>query len=383
MEHPITEEVVGVDLVALQLFVAAGGKLSSLPELKAVRQHGHAIEVRLCAEDPFNDFLPCTGTVQLFKTASESLRSSLPDVRYELGIESGSKISVHFDSMICKVIVWSHDRPSALLKMLSALKNTICLGVTTNQLFLQRVVAHPAFQKVDYTTGFIERNRESLLQPADSALLQGPLALTAAIFYRATRQELSPASAFGTIPRSYRNQSKDKASIPTDHVSCELGSLGYAETLNLAVANHGHGVYKTRLVQDEVPVTAAETKTYFNKAGGPLVKRYYTAFGSRSTEVRSFHVRVQNLSSCRGKDSFQGEVRLAIDGRSMTYFVATGPAGLKTTVYVQCPDAGLSAPYKIANRLTWAGRLDERIRGTLENGVSLYSRNSPKPTFPC
>lgn len=200
VEHPITEEVVGIDLVALQLFVAAGGKLSSLPELKVIRQHGHAIEVRLCAEDPFNNFVPCNGTIRCFKTACDAPEASILDVRYELGVESGSDISVYFDSMISKVIVWSQDRPSALRKMSLFLKNTICLGITTNQLFLQRVLAHPAFQKVDYTTAFIDRNKESLLQPVDREFLLGPLALTAAIFCRTSQRQLSRASAFKTIP---------------------------------------------------------------------------------------------------------------------------------------------------------------------------------------
>ncbi|KAH7368447.1 carbamoyl-phosphate synthase L chain, ATP binding domain-containing protein, partial [Plectosphaerella cucumerina] len=138
VEHPITEEVVGVDIVALQIFVAAGGKLASLPELKTIRQQGHAVEVRLCAENPFNDFLPCTGTMSVFELPKES-ETGWKHLRFETGIQSGSKISVHFDSMICKIIAWAPTRGEAVSKIIFALKQTTCLGVITNQIFLQRI----------------------------------------------------------------------------------------------------------------------------------------------------------------------------------------------------------------------------------------------------
>ena len=103
MEHPITEEVTSVDLVSLQIYVAAGGKLSDLPYLRDIEQQGHSIEVRLVAEQPFRDFRPSSGPIEFFKTCHEVTGSAIPHVRYESGIESGSAISIYHDSLILKI----------------------------------------------------------------------------------------------------------------------------------------------------------------------------------------------------------------------------------------------------------------------------------------
>ncbi|CAG8384464.1 unnamed protein product [Penicillium salamii] len=163
VEHPITEEVTGVDLVALQLFVAAGGSLKSLPPLQNVTQHGHAIECRLCAENPEKDFFPEHGKVHLWLPAGGSLTPSR-DIRYETAIQTGSSVSIYFDSMIAKLVVWAPTRALAIEKMAKVLAQTACVGVKTNQLFMQSCLLNPAFRDPAYTTAFIPSHLKELLQ---------------------------------------------------------------------------------------------------------------------------------------------------------------------------------------------------------------------------
>ena len=148
VEHPITEAVTGVDLVKAQLRVAAG---EPLPFSQAqISQRGHAIECRIYAEDPANQFLPSIGRIL---TAVEPVG---PGVRVDTGIGAGSQVMLHYDPMLAKLIVWDEDRAAALGKMAWALEHFIVQGVVTNIPFLLAVVRHPAFQAGEATTHFVE-----------------------------------------------------------------------------------------------------------------------------------------------------------------------------------------------------------------------------------
>ncbi|KAF9250412.1 hypothetical protein DTO027I6_4053 [Penicillium roqueforti] len=164
VEHPITEEVTGVDLVSLQLFVAAGGSLRSLPTLGNVTQNGHAIECRLCAENPEREFFPEHGKIHLWLPASGPLAPGR-DIRYETAIQTGSSVSIYFDSMIAKLVVWAPTRALAIEKMAQVLGQTACVGVKTNQLFMRSCLLNPAFRDPSYTTAFIPSHLNELLQP--------------------------------------------------------------------------------------------------------------------------------------------------------------------------------------------------------------------------
>ncbi len=149
VEHPITEMITGLDLVKLQIDVALGKELPF--KQQDISRRGHAIECRVYAEDPANDFLPAIGKVLAVKFPSGS------NVRVDAGIEAGDDVSIHYDPMIAKVIVLGQDRSDAIRKMDWALKNTIILGVTTNVSFLRAVLAHSIFERGTETTDFIEK----------------------------------------------------------------------------------------------------------------------------------------------------------------------------------------------------------------------------------
>lgn len=223
VEHPITEEVTGIDIVSLQLFVAAGGNLRNLPLLRSIPQNGCAIECRLCAEDPQNDFFPEHGTVRQWRPANIDV-PALKDARFETAIETGSHISIHFDSMIAKIVVWAPTRSMAIQKMVKTLSHTVCAGLKTNQLFLQSCLLHKGFQDPSYTTSFIPHNLAALLQPKFSPIsitTKEGLATVPALFLRIVGQYINstPASRpFRQVRRGFRNQRYDPVGLQTDIV---------------------------------------------------------------------------------------------------------------------------------------------------------------------
>ncbi|MBL0122667.1 MAG: acetyl/propionyl/methylcrotonyl-CoA carboxylase subunit alpha [Betaproteobacteria bacterium] len=158
VEHPITEMITGEDLVEWQLRVAAGEPLPLTQN--EILSGGHAIEVRICAEDPANDFLPETGRMHLFAIPQDDEDG---DVRLDTGVVTGDTISVYYDPMIAKLITWGADRAEAIRRMQAALGETDVLGVKTNLEFLEQLVQHPAFIDGDTDTGFIPRHREALM----------------------------------------------------------------------------------------------------------------------------------------------------------------------------------------------------------------------------
>jgi acetyl-CoA carboxylase biotin carboxylase subunit len=165
VEHPVTEMVTGLDLVELQLRVAAGEPLPWTQDDLA--QHGHAIECRVYAEDPANNFLPSTGPVLL---ADEPVGA-----RVDAGVRTGDEVTIHYDPMISKVIVHADTRDDAIRRMQWALGHYTLLGLTTNLAFLRALLDHPAFQRGEATTHFIDQHMGNLeappSPPPDDALI--------------------------------------------------------------------------------------------------------------------------------------------------------------------------------------------------------------------
>ncbi|MBC8022119.1 MAG: 3-methylcrotonyl-CoA carboxylase, partial [Burkholderiales bacterium] len=185
VEHPVTEMVTGEDLVEWQLRVAAGERLA-LRQAEITRG-GHAIEVRLCAENPANNFLPETGRIAVLRAPRachprEGGDPAEENIRLDTGVREGDEVSVYYDPMIAKLVAWGADRPEAARRMQEALAETEILGVTTNLGFLERVVKHPAFLAGDTDTGFIERHRADLLPEPGAAPAEALVAAAARAF---------------------------------------------------------------------------------------------------------------------------------------------------------------------------------------------------------
>jgi len=194
VEHPVTEEVTGVDLVREQLRVAAGEPLGYGQD--AITFAGHAIEVRLYAEDPTAGFLPATGTLAAFAPAAE------PSVRWETGVETGSVVGVDFDPMLAKVVAHAPTRSEAAGRLALALERLHLGGVATNRDLLAGILRHPDYLAGDTTTDFLD----SAAPPATLHLAEAELeraAGLAALWLQADNR--SRATVLATVPSGWRN----------------------------------------------------------------------------------------------------------------------------------------------------------------------------------
>ena len=159
VEHPVTEAITGLDLVEWQLRVASGEPLPM--EQDDLMIDGHAIEARICAENPDNNFLPATGQLMVYRKPDAASFEFAP-VRVDDGVREGDAISPFYDSMIAKLIVWGETRQEALAKLDAALAATRIVGVQTNVQFLRRVLATPSFKGAQLDTALIQRESDRL-----------------------------------------------------------------------------------------------------------------------------------------------------------------------------------------------------------------------------
>jgi propionyl-CoA carboxylase alpha chain len=203
VQHAVTECVSGYDLVRLQLLVAEGGSLP-MPGPPPIR--GHAIEVRLCAEDPAYAWLPATGTLHRFAVpdVAGSFRPlPQPGLRLDAGVADGSVVGQHHDPMLAKLVAWAPTRQEAARMLGSALARTQLHGTVSNRDLLVRVLRHPSFRAGDVDTGFLDRHPEvfaPLLSSVDAVRIS---CLAAALAGAAARRAAAPVLA--SLPSGWRN----------------------------------------------------------------------------------------------------------------------------------------------------------------------------------
>ena len=196
VEHPITELVTGVDLAQWQIRVAAGKPLTLAQS--DITQRGHAIECRLYAEDPAQNFLPSTGEIAYchFPTA--------PSIRIDSGITSGSVITPYYDPMLAKVITYGHNREEAIARMATALNDTALIGVTTNIPYLQAILTNQHFRAGETTTSYLDQHFEGWQNSADiTPELLAAMAAFEAFSTAPTRQQNRQQPA--TVPDPWSN----------------------------------------------------------------------------------------------------------------------------------------------------------------------------------
>jgi acetyl/propionyl-CoA carboxylase alpha subunit len=182
VEHPVTELVTGVDLVHLQVHVAAGGRLERLLAGVDLRPRGWAIEARICAESPEQGYLPAAGLLRLAREPEG------PGIRVDSGVYTGWNVPPFYDSMLAKLIVWAPDRESACARLSQALRDTAYLGIPTNVDFLRRIVDDTAFRSGRMRTDMLDLRPELAAGPKEAP---EDLALAAAVLCQA----VAPAGA--------------------------------------------------------------------------------------------------------------------------------------------------------------------------------------------
>lgn len=225
VEHPVTEMILGgLDLVELQLRIARGERLPFSQADVARRLVGHAVEARVCAENPSRNFLPATGVLKHlvqppasranvptadFAAAAGVERGpgvsghgvgALPYVRVDTGVRTGDAVSVYYDSMISKLIAWGPDRPTALAALRTALAQYQIVGLPNNVAFLERVVAHPLFAAGGVDTSFLSQHLAECLLPSPLPPAPAPVVVIAALATALARS--SPPSSVAKGPSS-------------------------------------------------------------------------------------------------------------------------------------------------------------------------------------
>ena len=192
VEHPVTEQVTGLDLVRHQLRIAAGEPLGITQE--QISQRGHAIEVRIYAEDPQQQFLPSTGIITRF------VKPSAPGIRIDSGIENGDEITQYYDPMIAKLIVYGEDRPAAMARLQKALEQCAIFGVTTNIPLLHTISTHPAFNAGDTSTNFLQEYKLTTTSLPQDTTLPDVVLMAAALSH--LKREIGTQSLPINVPHS-------------------------------------------------------------------------------------------------------------------------------------------------------------------------------------
>jgi acetyl/propionyl-CoA carboxylase alpha subunit len=186
VEHPVTEQVTGLDIVRAQILVAAGQPLPwSSPW---ITQRGHAIEARVYAEDPAKGFLPQVGRLLLYR------EPTLPGVRIDSGVEEGAEVPVHYDPLIAKVIATAATRDEATTRLVCALRAFPILGLQTNIPFLLRILEHPRFRSGEIDTSFLDSEGASLGAPVSTQMPAAVRAVLENLAMAPSAQPLAPAA---------------------------------------------------------------------------------------------------------------------------------------------------------------------------------------------
>lgn len=205
VEHPVTEAITGFDLVHEQLRIAEGESLGYTQN--DLRMTGHAIEARLYAEDPAQDFLPTSGTITKWKPSSIA--------RFDSGVETGTTVNIEFDPMIAKVISHGRDRNDAIRKLIRALEQTHVQGIKNNRDFLVQILKKPEFVRGDTTTDFIERVAPQRERPCAIEELHGVLIAVALYSQRNISDQNEP------------DQPRLKSQLPAQHHAFEYNGKDY------------------------------------------------------------------------------------------------------------------------------------------------------------
>ncbi|MGA7097489.1 MAG: biotin carboxylase N-terminal domain-containing protein [Acidimicrobiia bacterium] len=335
VEHPVTEMVTGLDLVRLQIEVANGQQLDLTPSL-----NGHAIEARIYAEDPLNGFLPTTGVFARFEFPD------LEGLRVDSGTEAGSKVTVHYDPMLAKVIAHAETRDEAAVLLAHALRGARIHGPATNRALLTRILEHADFRGGPVDTGFIESHDiEDLAAPLAGPHREWIGAVCAALSDQALAR--SHATVLGSIPSGWRNSSaghQERAYRGShgDHLvrytASDVYQVDGAVDLNVLVCQPGKVEIETGNEVFEFIVARHGDVRYLDSAHGPVQLVALPRFPiSESKEPPgSLHApmpgKVARIEAKVGQAVTQGQTLVVLEAMKMEHTLRSPHAGTVTRV---------------------------------------------------
>ncbi len=347
VEHPVTELITGQDLVAWQLMVAEGRPLPLAQD--EIELNGHAIEVRLYAEDPASGFTPQTGTLHEFTPAEGE------GLRFDSGVRSGDVVSPHYDPMLAKVIAWGQNRDEARRRLIRALEDTTVFGVITNRHFLSRIIADDTFGAGEATTAFLQQAFKN-----DPSLAPQPL----------TIRELALSACALSLGQSAQ---KGWSNAPATVMPMKLEARD--ETVELLVRHSGHKLlvahgeehYELHLQSQEPGLlciidNGVRQRCQYHRSGDSL---YLQAFG-RSWCVRD--ITHQPAQGALGAGS--GKIQATMDGAIIDVLVAEGDQVEQGQTLVILEAMKMEHPVK-ADRTGTVGQLLARKGDQVKRGQLL------------
>ena len=348
VEHPVTEMITGIDLVALQIDVAQGRRLPYSQD--DITFNGHAIEARLYAEDPARGFLPCTGKVEHWRPPVAEA------VRVDSGIAAGLEITPYYDPMLAKVIAWGPDRESARRRLRESLKKTVLYGVTTNRRFLVDVLGKHSFAAGEATTAFIDKEFSAddlaqaipgFEQAAAAAVVhyqvQCDVALARAVSIAAPLREWSSTGSLVSRYRYASGEATIDLTVYTDGggtycVRCQNHQIEVrviaceAQLIRLELAGHVTEVYAVPIDERRIHLSMdGESWVFENLLGRGAPD---SAQGTDGRVLAPMHGRVTEISVDKGQRVEQGSRLAILEAMKMEHEI-TAPTG-GTVQHVAC-----------------------------------------------
>ncbi len=350
VEHPITEETTGLDLVEWQLRVANGEKLPLAQ--KQIEQHGHAIEVRLYAENADKEFLPVTGRIEAFETPDADF------VRVDTGVRGGDEISIFYDPMIAKISVRGKDRAEAVRRLRTALAQTAVFDLVTNLPLLRGIARHPQFAEGAFDTGFIERELGKLLArpPLAAPVLAAAMADKLSRFADANVQTPWQADGWrlGAEP-GWRLVARDASG--TEH---EVRVAGTAREFTLKWDDSDHAVTAVQKSESNWAMTldgksygacvlhhgtdyqlALNGEAFVFTLASPFAPRGTAVADTATHPVSPMPGRVVAVHVKAGDKVEPGQALMVMEGMKMEYTVKAGVAGrIEEVLYAERRSGG-------------------------------------------
>ena len=341
VEHPVTEEVTGIDLVREQIRIAAGEPLGY--EQHDVTFTGHAIEARLCAEDADAGFLPAIGTLAAFAPADQPL------VRWESGVQQGSVVSITFDPMLAKVVAHAPTRTQAAALLALALERLHIGGVTTNRDFLAATLRHASFIEGDTTTDFIDRIRPARKLAVSVAELQRS-GTAVALWIQGENRANAPV--LGQLPSGWRNARLPAQQLTLHHDDRTITIEYQSQRDGSFSLGHGGRAYIHRRstidIDTEIDgrrstarITRAGDRVYIQVAGGTLDFTVVPRFEVPGSELPTGGLTapmpgtVLDVRVAVGDVVAAGTTLVVMEAMKMEHHISAPAAGVVTEVYVR------------------------------------------------
>lgn len=336
VEHPVTEMVTGLDLVRLQFEIADGQPLPAVDPII----DGHAIEARLYAEDPRNDYLPVTGIFQRF---------AFPDVdglRVDSGVTDGSEVSIHYDPLLAKVIAHAPNRSAAAALLSSSLRRALIHGSTTNRSLLVRVLEHPEFLSGETDTHFLQRHDATEFgRPLLDAAGERLAALAAAVADQAHQR--AGQSVLATLPSGWRNSPSrlQHRAYSGEHGIHDIGyslsgpfSFEALGTVTVAEAGESHVRLQIGDIEHDFAVARYGELRYVDSAFGPARFETVPRFPGRDQDddVGSMHApmpgKVIRVDVAAGDTVGEGDVLVVMEAMKMEHTLRSPYTGTVKSV---------------------------------------------------